>query len=334
MKKIMAVGFSIAGAVIGAGFATGKELLMFFPENGIAGNIYLAVSFMTMFITASLFCSKRESENIFIKKTDKFFELIFYIFTGATFSVMLSCGGETLYELFGISVDFGVVITYIICMVITFFGISGVYFFNSVITPAMLFCIISVCIRGTTQKVSNMAYYMFKSVSYSGFNLLTLLPFMKNISIKEKKKIFVFGSFFGFLLVTLCGITVKMVVDKYSVFLTDEIPMLKIASLIDKNIGYFYGVLIYFAVLTTAVSCIFSLSEVLNKYLVSFPLLFIAFFGFEILISKVYTFFGYIGMVYIIYILLTVIFFENGKELKKHERRKRSDSKYNTGEQR
>ena len=111
----MAVGFSVAGAVIGAGFATGQELLMFFPENGIAGNIYLAVSFMTMFITALLFCSKRESENIFIKKTDNFFELIFYIFTGATFSVMLSCGGETLYELFGISVDFGVVITYIIC---------------------------------------------------------------------------------------------------------------------------------------------------------------------------------------------------------------------------
>lgn len=296
------IALSVAGAVIGAGFATGKEILMFFPDKGF---IYLGISLLIMFIISILY-SFYEKKRI----TDKIFEWIFTFFIAATFSVMLSCGGETINQTLNIPAFFGTVLTYIVCIVITRFSLKGIYIFSTVAAPLMILCIIAVSINGITLNVFKSNSSPLLAISYCGYNLLSLLPFLKKIKNDEQNdKKFIKGTALGIFIVFICGIFIKAVIDKFFMYVSEsEIPMLRIALISGNYVGYFYGILVYCAILTTAVSCLYSLNSKGNKYLISLPLLALAFIGFEKLIQNIYTLFGYIGSIFIIYILLTSIF--------------------------
>lgn len=309
-KKIIMIGLSVAGAVIGAGFATGKEIMLFFPQKGLWGIISILFSLFLMAVSSLLFCFRRRSENKILTIGDKIFECIFTFFVAASFSVMLSCGGETINESLGISSFIGVIFTYIICILITNFNLKGVYIFNLIASPLMIICTVIVSIKGLTAEVFFNTSPALLSVSYCGLNLLSLIPFLKALKLRENDdKSFLGGTFFGITAVLICGIFIKLVTDKYSdILINAEIPMLKIALTNRGFIGVCYSILIYCAILTTAVSCLFALKEKGNVYIITLPLLFTAFLGFESLIKNIYGFFGYIGAVFIIYILLTVIF--------------------------
>ena len=88
--------------------------------------------------------------------------------------------------------------------------------------------------------------------------------------------------------------------------LTLELPLLKIAG----NASLFYTVLMFFAMLTTAVSSLFSLIKFCSNsfcaekntavYICAFAFL-CSLMGFSEMVSKVYPVFGYIGLFLIVY---------------------------------
>ena len=112
LKKIITIGLSVAGTIIGAGFATGKEIMLFFPKEG---TFFIFVSLFVLFIISLLYSYKKPS------KADKLFDCIFILFLALSFSVMLSCGGQTINEATKIPFFIGAIITYIISLLIIHF---------------------------------------------------------------------------------------------------------------------------------------------------------------------------------------------------------------------
>jgi len=298
------IGLSVAGTVIGAGFATGKEIMLFFPKRGVWGIISLFISVIIMATVSLLYSYKRKT------KSDKAFDFIFTAFLAASFSVMLSCGGETINEALGLSTYFGVIITYIISIFIIHFNLKGIYIFNLIASPLMIFFTLIISINALTKQVFLDTSPALLSISYSGYNLLSLIPFLNSLKNNENdNKVFIKGTLLGISAVLLCGIFIKLTLDTYyNIAVTSEIPMLKIASLNASILGIFHSILIYSAILTTAISSLLPLKEKGNIYLLTTPLLFISFFGFGNLIKNIYGFFGNIGIIFIIYIIIAEIF--------------------------
>lgn len=300
LKKIIMIGLSVAGTVIGAGFATGKEIMLFFPLKGIA---FLFISLAVLIIVSLLYTYKKKT------KSDKIFDYIFTLFLALSFSVMLSCGGETIKEAINISYFIGIIITYLISLLIIHFNLKGIYIFNLIASPLMIIFTLIISINSLTKEVFYHTSPLLLSMSYCGYNLLSLVPFLKSLKNSEKNdKAFIGGTFFGILLVLICGIFIKLATDKYfDIILNSEIPMLKIALLNSKSIALIYSLLIYSAIITTAISSLLPLKEKGNIYFITFPLLLISFFGFSNLIQNIYGFFGNIGIIFIFYILISEI---------------------------
>ena len=309
-KKVILIGFSVAGTVIGAGFATGKEIMLFFPLKGI---FFLFVSLNLMLIASLLYSYKKET------KSDKIFNFIFICFLALSFSVMLSCGGETLKEASGLPYFIGIIITYLISLLIIHFNLKGIYIFNLIVSPLMMIFTLIISVNSLTKEVFYHTSPLLLSMSYCGYNLLSLVPFLKSLKKEEKNdKAFISGTFLGIFLVLICGIFIKLVTDKYfDIIFNSEIPMLKIALLNNNSLALLYSFLIYSAIITTAISSLLPLKEKGNIYFITFPLLLISFFGFSNLIKNIYGFFGNIGIIFIFYIIISTIF----------ERKKQSDSR-------
>lgn len=295
------IGLSVAGTVIGAGFATGKEIMLFFPKKGTYGIISLFISLFLIALVSLLYCYKNKT------RYDKILDYIFTFFLGASFSVMLSCGGETIYEISGLPFYLGVMITYITSLFIIHFNLKGIYIFNIIASPLMIIFTIIISLQGLITPVFNIVSPAFYSVAYSGYNLMSLIPFLSSLKKSEKdNKSFIAGTFLGILFVLICGIFIKLVTDRYlTALLNSEIPMLKIAFLNNNYIGYIYSFLTFSSILTTSISCLLPLKEKGNIYLITFPLLLVSFFGFSNLIKNIYGSFGNIGTIFIIYIIIT-----------------------------
>ena len=112
MKRIFAAAFSYAAALVGAGFASGQEIIMFFVRYGkwsIAGIIFSAVMFGVFAAAVMEVCINKRTDDysyflsgIMPRGIQKVFAVLSLIFALSVVGVMSACFGETLYMMLGI----------------------------------------------------------------------------------------------------------------------------------------------------------------------------------------------------------------------------------------
>ncbi len=290
---------SIAGTIIGAGFATGKELQVFFKSSDISSLIWLGISLILMAGVSLLFWNTKK-QNLTPCRMHQWMNPIFLLFSGASCSVMFACGGEALQESFSLPYGLGILVTWGITILIVSFGISGVYRFNLIATPILIGSMIAISFASLLLPVG---LFQIKNspcinmLTYTGYNLLSVLPFLtalpKDTDIKNGR----LGIVFGFLCVAFAGILLKLVLNLHTEILTDSpIPMLKIMGLLSPRLSYLYTIMLYGSILTTAVNCLYALTKGTHLFVVSGLLVGIGFFGFTTLLEQLYSFFGYLGI--------------------------------------
>ncbi len=140
------------GTVIGAGFASGQEILQFFGKHGLFG-------IAGVFIATILFCrlgsnllqmvhNKRiNSFEDFLKiyfnyKSSSWINLVMTVFLLIGYIVMLAGGGAILKEIFAIDSIYGILIMSVLCYITFIFGVKGIAKANNVIVPLLMFIII------------------------------------------------------------------------------------------------------------------------------------------------------------------------------------------------
>ena len=314
MKRSLKIGMSVAGTIIGAGFATGKELLVFFKGESGFYTILLISAVLLIGITSVIYFKM-----VKIKPDGSFFKIVFLTFAGGCYTIMLACGGQTLYDTLNFDYRIGVFITFLVTIIVIRFGIEGVYKFNAFATPLITISLILISVMGISKPVFNifsspdMPYVPYlNAILYAGYNILAVLPFISAISKETDEKEGISGIISGFLVVLITSIAVKLMLNNYFLLIANEsIPILKIIGIISQQISYIYSVVLYTSIVTTGVNLLYVLVKKLNKgklgfkgiLLTSLPFLVISFLGFVSLLENIYTYFGYIGIVIIISII-------------------------------
>jgi len=337
IKNIYKITFVIIGTIIGAGFASGQEIFTFFNKYGFNGLIGICISNLLMsYIIYKTFkiVLKTNVNNYeeFVKNImpQKFKEnrILIYtinniinIFLLICFNIMVAGFATYFIQELNVSKWFGAILIAVLSFVTLSKNIDGVIKINTYLIPIIILLISFLGINkiDTVNIVSgnkNSTYWIVSSILYTSYNSITLIPIL--ISLKDKinarKQPIIISICVGIIMLTLSIIIFllmnKFIKEIYGV----EIPLVYIASSLGKMFKYIYGMVILIAIFTTAIGSGYGfLSNVTKKrkiYILwaaamCLTSILIGQISFSNLINILYPIFGYLGIIQIIFLIIT-----------------------------
>ena len=332
MRKILKAVFVIIGALIGAGFASGQEIYIFFYQYGINGIFGIIISSILLgFVTYKVLCICKENEvtnyksflEIFIKKEKQLeiFNMIMNIFILITFYIMIAGFGAYFEQQFGIYSLIGSIILSLICYFVFLKDVSGLIKVSQYIVPLLIGSLLIIGISVIDSKnILEISHYVTEntnwkwildSVLYGSYNTILLIPVLialrKLVSNKKEQGII---SIVTTILVIVLSLIVFFMLTKVDVDIKNlEMPAVYVASKISVVFKYIYGFIILSSILTTSISLGTSLLENMahdkkkhKQYaaLICVSAVLVSNIGFSNLVNLLYPIFGYIGLIQII----------------------------------
>ncbi|WP_141431370.1 GerAB/ArcD/ProY family transporter [Bacillus sp. 03113] len=347
MKIRWGAAFQIAavyvGTVVGAGFATGQEIVEFFTRFGFIGLIGIVMSgYLFIFLGSKLMriAAKIEAssyqelmEHLFGKVFSIFINIVLLIMLVGVCAVMLSGSGAVFHEHFGLAKSTGVYITIILSLIVMQTGMKGLFAVNSFVVPIMI--AFSFFLMFHSFKLPNFTYQLlyipfvedgWKAVaspfSYTALNLAlaqaVLVPVAKEIKDDQTLK---WGGILGGVMLTAILIASHATMIMLPNVTQFEIPMAIMMKKLIPSFYWVYVLIIYGEIFTSVIGNVFGIEKQIKKY-TSLPSMAIVVFIFIItyiisyvhystLLSFLYPLFGYISL--LIIILLWMYPFETKK---------------------
>lgn len=287
------------GLSVGAGFATGKEINIYFNSANIISLIISGL--MTSFFCYVFLTVGRLSlaKGNFIKKG---LQIVYGVGGIAFSSVMLSCISE-IFELKGLSV---IIICSMLCMTLALNSSKAVKLFTGASVPVIIICCLIVAVR-CNKGVNGGELKPVESIKYSAMNIFFQCAYITKEGEKLTRKEGVLTSIMVGILITF------LLIPMYSVARGElsSIPFISVAS--TNGLSYIAIVEVLFAILTTITSC-YSLSlEISNerKSLWVFVVMGISILGstlsFDSLVSVVYPVLSTTGLIILFCALIGIV---------------------------
>lgn len=336
----------LAGAfcafLIGAGFATGQEIMQYFTNYGLAKCIgVLVVNCVLGAWTAAAIMnigneSKDEQglnsyENLCGKYIGKVLSWFIPIFMFLTLVIMIAGFGSTLNQYFGTPIWVGNLIFAVVVTGVVLLGLAKVIDTIGFIGPAIIVITMIMAIGVLATKgldVSNWTNYInthdvllassswfMSGVLYALWNIVMCLPFMSAMGSKAQNKTeVVCGAVFGNILFTV-GALFLILAEATQLDVVGElaIPAVEMARDLSPVFGLIYTVVLIFAIFTTAVPLMWSVAARFTKektWPFAIACIIIAVLGvfggqlpFETLINYIYPVIGYVGFIEFAFII-------------------------------
>lgn len=337
-KNAIKVACIYATTIIGAGFASGQEIMQFFSA-------YKTGGFFGVLLAGVLFSAVGciVLDKVYTQRIRNYEEFIFPMFgwklgwivkTAVTlfllcmFCIMIAGSGNVVSENLGLPIKYSVLIMGFISMLLIMTNIKGIVLFSSIITPVLVIGIIfsGLCIIiYNEQKVSGLVGFVSKvtnnwfvsSILYVSYNSILaivmmcgLLPYIKT------RRTAITGGIMGGASLTAAALVINAVITLfYPAAMEKELPVMDIIKSFSNSAGGLYSVLLWLAMLTSAVASGYSFSDrvasalKIDRRIVAILLCGAAVplstLGFSRLIALIYPAFGYLGLFMIIVILIT-----------------------------
>ncbi|HEO8420796.1 TPA: hypothetical protein VBX77_002826 [Yersinia enterocolitica] len=320
------------GTVVGAGFATGREIVVFFSQYGFIGLLGILLS---GFIFA-YFGAKLMLISVKIKATS-YQEFTIYLFgnvigTMINFllllmligvcAVMFSGAGAVFEEQLGLDKTVGVIFTIVLSLLVMMVGTRGLFAVNTFVVPIMIsfsfiLFILSVSLPGFFGEIFQMETITWKTISspfsYTALNLAlaiaVLVPAASEIGDEEVVK---WGGILG-------GIALMMILisSHFSLIMLKDvylysIPMATIMKHLAPQLSWVYILVIYGEIFSSVIGNIYGLERQLRSFiplpsmvliggiiLVSYL---ISYVQYGTLLSFLYPIFGYISLVFLLFL--------------------------------
>jgi len=328
-KNIFKTAAVYTGTVLGAGFASGKELVNFFVCHGIsgifgmllAGVFFSLIGFSVLKIVYEQKITNYHDFSVYIfgRKLGALSEWIVCAFLLVLFSAMISAGGEMSRAVFKISRLKGEIILSILCFITFLFQLDGFVDINTLLAPILvtggiftgiyIYMVPPEAAETFNTALPDLLYaenFIIPSLIYVSYNIITAITVLVSLNtLISSKKVAVYGGIFGGVCVCLLGISMSLpLFSQYDKIHSAHMPILNIV--LDYNVlKYIYVIILLSAIFTTALANGFSLiqnfeSRTGNKLFIKIFLtiwgIAAAQIGFSVFIEKVYPFFGVIGL--------------------------------------
>ncbi|MFD2116271.1 hypothetical protein ACFSTH_08710 [Paenibacillus yanchengensis] len=329
------IAFTYMGTIVGAGFATGQEILQFFTKYGavasmtilIATMLFIALGQKLMLLAKKISATSYEDLNKMLlgERAGKYISFFMLIVLLGVSSVMLAGSGTILYEHWNIPYQVGLLFTALICFFVLRKGMNAILTVNSIVVPLMLIFTAIVIVNTLQQPTSGQIFELRNQAPvwsallspflYTAFNLAlaqaVLVPLGAKASNNNTIKL---GAILGGV-----GIGFMLLAGHFalSAHMPDiarlAIPMGGIANQLGTIIQFGYIIIIFSEIFTTLIADVYGLTLQLQKRvpwshtLLLAVILFVCFFisqiGFEPLLSTLYPLFGFISLIWLIQLL-------------------------------
>ena len=285
MKDIIKVVFVIIGTFIGAGFASGQEIYLFFFSYGINGLIGILISSILMgyVIYKTLKIIKQYNvqnykeflEIIIYKKTTKYnknssiakvINLVVNTFTLVTFFIMIAGFGTYFAQEFGINQLVGSFILATITYIILNTSVKGVVKANGIIVPILIILVGIIGILNIKNLpllqiknymiLNNNIVFILQAVLYASYNSILLIPVLITLNkyIKNKKQITKI-SILSSVIIAIMSTLIFLLLTKVDVDIEKlEMPAVYVVSNMFYILKYLYGFVILGSIFTTTIS--------------------------------------------------------------------------------
>lgn len=323
------IGFTYIGTVVGAGFASGQEIMQFFTlfgERGVWGVFVAAVLFAwlgtrMMLLGCRLQARSYEDFNQYLfgeRWGPMMAALISVMLLGVT-AAMMSGTGSLFEEQLGLSFHAGVIFTVAFSFFFILRGIDGVLSVNSLVVPVMFLFIVMVASHawqaGELASVASLipepryAHWLPSALVYVSFNLVltqaVLVPLGAEIADERTIKLggWIGGIGLGIMLFA-CNLALQLHWQEVSRL---DIPMGHVISTLGVGVKFFFLAMMWAEIFTSLIGNVYGLAANLSQVVpLRKPLIMLLIFGmgyvfsligFPTLVHYLYPLFGYCGLV-------------------------------------
>ena len=340
---------SFVGLLVGAGFATGQEVVQYFTAFGTWGipGIIIAALIMTLagtvFLQLGSYFHASEHNTVFRNVThpivSKLLDVAVIITLFAIGFVMLAGAGSNMEQQFGWKTWIGSTLMLVLVLIVGMLDVDKVSKVIGAVTPTIIIAVIGVAIYtglnmpddigaamdASSQIDTPIGNWLISALNYNGLALMLAVSMSlviggDNISPREAGWGGVVGGVIYSIMMGLAGFSLLMNSDKAQ---GSDIPMLSLVDSVNPTLGSIMAVIIYMMIFNTAIGMFYALGKRLTRNnpkrfypvyavccIVGFVLSFV---GFQTLVSNVYPILGYLGLLMIVVMVFNRI--KNGSKL-------------------
>lgn len=332
MKNILKMGSAFIGIIVGAGFASGQEILQYFTSFGLLGIVGAIVStalfaYLGMILTrlGSRMRTTSHKEVIYKISGRYLGILVDYIIIFTLFGVgvvMIAGAGSNLNQQFGLPPFVGSLLMVVLVMLTVMLNVNKVVGIIGSITPFLILAVVFVSVYSLVTMDSSFAdlnstalavkttlpNWFISSINYVSFNIAVGASMALVMGGAEKnEKVAAWGGLVGGL-----GLGILILLSHLAIFAKIEtvgdaqLPMLAIINEFSPVLGIFMAFILYGMIFNTAVSMFYSFGArfvqidtkkfnvfVLVTLIIGFSLSFV---GFTKLVAYFYPLIGYLGL--------------------------------------
>jgi uncharacterized membrane protein YkvI len=314
--------FLILGAIIGVGFASGKEIYVFFFDFGAAsiigliafGLLYIYLFFIIQHINKKL---KIKSYNEFNAKIFgsfcKLTKIVLIVNFAITSAGMLAGANYLFAKFFGVNYAIPSLILSVICFMLLLGGINKIRVVANVIIPVMIAVIIINSIGNITPQnvnlditMQNGAMAIYYGLLFGVNNFVAALPVLFETKLKTKGKLAV--------ILTICVIILLNILVFASNNFSTDMPMFELSSNVSASFYYIYFITLILALFSTLVICSYNMQNLLVKkksvisaILVVLVNLLLSTFGYAFIVKYLYVLSGIISGFYVIFLVVMML---------------------------
>jgi len=341
MANILKIVFVIIGGFIGAGFASGQEIYLFFFSYGFLGipSLIFASFLFELVLFKALEIIQENDINTYTEFLEKIFKpksknkylninyiinIIINIFMTISFFIMIAGFGAYFYQEFGINKLIGSSILAILCFFVFLSNVKGLLKVSQVIVPLLIIFIFTLGIIniGDIDITNNINFInkeniigcFISGILYISYNLILLIPMLITIRkyIKDNKSIIAISTICGGIIFILSVLVYFLLLKINIDMLKIEMPVIYAVSKYYNNFKNIYGFVILGAIFTTAISEGMSFLQNISKNKKSYTQfaiilcitsVIISNFGFSSLVKLLYPIFGVLGLVEVVCII-------------------------------
>ena len=321
--KSIQVAATYIGTVVGAGFASGQEILAFFTSYGHAGTIGILIAtaffvwlgYKMMWLAHTLRTPSYESFNqkLFGPLIGRTMNILVFLTLFGVTTVMLAGAGSVLEEQFHIPYLAGTIATAFFALLILRKGLDQLLIVNAIVVPSMFLFALFILVDGTVDSplpiAAPVSYeFLWKTVLYVSFNLAMAQSVLIPIGYAIREPVILLraavigGVVLGFMLLV---VHTAMLANWNDVRFMD-IPILFVTEQWNEWLQLFFVFVLYSEIFTTLISNVFGIGQQLRElvnipesrlYLFLFSSAFVlCLIGYSQLLMFLYPLFGYLGL--------------------------------------
>jgi uncharacterized membrane protein YkvI len=320
------------GTVVGAGFATGREIVEFFSRFGFVGLIGMLMSgYILIFLGSKLMVISARinaksyeefNEYLFGEKIGKVVNLLLMLMLIGVCAVMLAGAGAIFEEQLGLSKASGVIITIALSIIVMLVGIKALFAVNMFVVPLMItfsFILMVLSLR-LPHFIDQLLYIPYVKdgwtaviapFSYTAFNLSLAQAVLVPVAAEVKdERTIKRGGMLGGAALTIILITSHMTLVMLPNFASYEIPMAIIMKSLVPGLYWIFVLVIYGEIFTSVIGNVFGLEKQIKQYIVLPKIVIVtgifvvsyllSLFEYSRLLSYLYPIFGYVSLLFII----------------------------------